>query len=166
VVVKGRVLTPTPVRSSRQNTSANDGSSDGASDEKNSPGGDGGTSMFGLEGLGDERSRNGLRDGGGKAGNESSSSEAVEAGSLSKPNSARDIESPGDDVGRTATDRLGDGVPKKRSSTEAENTNTDGVGGSCDSNVEGFRNGEEGLCSREWRSEVESKCQYSAAWVV
>lgn len=166
VIVNGKVLTPTPVCSSRQNTSADDGSSDRASDEKDSPGGDRGTTMFGLEGLGDERSRHGLRDGSGKAGNESSSSEAVEAGSLSKPNSARDIESPGDNVGRTATNGLGDGVPKKRSSTEAENTNADGVGGGCDGYVEGFRNGEEGLCSSAWSSEEGSKCQYSAAWVV
>lgn len=80
-----------------------------------------------------------MRHRGGETCQESSSSKAVVATGSRKPDGARDVERPSDDVSWTTADGFGKCVPKKGAGSETKNTDADGVGRGGDSAVEGDR---------------------------
>ncbi len=85
-------LTPSPVRSACQNAGANDRSGDRTRNKKYGPGSNGSTSVFRLEGLGNDRSRDSLGDRRAETSEETSGGKTVEAASTSEPDSARNVQ--------------------------------------------------------------------------
>ena len=138
-------LTPSPICGTGQDAGANDRSSHGTSNEEDSPSRDGSTTVLRLEGLGDKRSRYGLGDRSTEASKVSSDGKAVEGAGSGEPDSAGNVEGPCENVGGSASDGLGDGIPEERTSTETKDTDTDSVGSSSDGGVEGDCNWVESL---------------------